>query len=136
MKITRTSGTARAGSIKKTKKTKGGFDKLVTDSNPPTGQTSAPTSLSDVGALLAVQAVGQKGRGNGRARAHEILDALSDLQLDVLSGKSPTSLQRLTKLATDESAPEKDEDLQGALDEIDLRAAVELAKSKQKGQSR
>lgn len=129
MKIGRTSDTRTTSGAKKTKKSQGGFGDLVSGDTQKSSGTSAPHALTDVGALLSVQAVGQEAAKDALDHSREILSALTELQLETLSGKN-TALQKLVKLANEECDKSCDEALQSTIDEIDLRAAVELAKSK------
>jgi len=65
----------------------------------------------------------------GKLRAEDILDKLDDLKLDLLNGNlSPTKLQRLSETVNARRAEVTDPNLTQILDEIDLRAQVELAK--------
>ena len=88
---------------------------------PPTG----------IGALFALQEVGDSTaeRRKAMARASYILDRLGDLQLGLLTGAiDQQSLADLAASARTARGATADPGLQGVLDEIELRAAVELAK--------
>ena len=88
-------------------------------------------SLTSVGALLALQAVDDPLQRRRRAvsRAGKILDALDTLKISLLEGEtSPTSLDQLMQAVRAERAATDDPGLQGVLNEIETRAAVELAK--------
>jgi len=62
-------------------------------------------------------------------RASKILDALDDLKLDLLDGRlSPDALEALTRSVREQRSLTDDPQLEGLLDEIETRAAVELAK--------
>jgi hypothetical protein len=62
-------------------------------------------------------------------RAGVILDVLDDLKIAVLDGAvAPSTLRRLMDAVRQERALTGDERLEGVLDEIETRAAVELAK--------
>lgn len=102
-----------------------------------TGSTAAParagmaSGVSSLEALLALQDVEgpleRKRRAMGRAS--RILDALDDLKLSLLDGGlSEGSLNQLTQAVRTERAQTQDVRLEGVLDEIETRAAVELAK--------
>jgi hypothetical protein len=64
------------------------------------------------------------------ARAGRILDGLDDLKLAMLGGApSQAALAALMNAVRDGRANTDDPGLEGVLDEIETRAAVELAKS-------
>ena len=99
--------------------------------------TAAPAALRTVGgidALLALQ--GQDDPAERRRRAAKrggiALDVLEELKLAVLSGTlTPSTLQRLKSAVTDLADASGDPRLDSVLAEIELRAAVELAKFEQ-----
>ena len=65
----------------------------------------------------------------GKMRAQDILDRLDELRLDLLTGGlSRTKLQHLAKMVNARRQGVSDPRLGEILDEIDLRAQVELAK--------
>ena len=102
-------------------------------------ETSAPsvaatTNVGGVEALLAAQAVGDALQDDGRkrravARGNDILDKLEDLRAELLT--NGVSKQKLIALAQ-ELRERRDaglgDELNAILDEIELRAEVELAK--------
>ena len=62
-------------------------------------------------------------------RAGRILDVLEDVKFGLLSGEvTADDLERLKKAVRDERDATDDVRLEGVLNEIDTRAAVELAK--------
>jgi hypothetical protein len=62
-------------------------------------------------------------------RAGRILDALDEIKLALLDGNlSLGQLDRLRRALRDERSLTDDAKLEGLLDEIELRAAVEMAK--------
>ena len=84
-----------------------------------------------VDALLALQDVGGPLERKRRAmrRAGRLLDALEDLKLAMLGqGASSTDLERLARAVRDQRDATEEPALEGVLDEIETRAAVELAK--------
>lgn len=102
-------------------------------------ETSAPSvaaasSVGGVEALLAAQVVGDALQDEGRkrravARGNDILDKLEDLRADLLAGG--VSKQKLIALAQELRERRDaglDDELNAILDEIELRAEVELAK--------
>jgi hypothetical protein len=93
--------------------------------------SGALASVSSLEALIALQDVGgpleRRRRALGRASA--ILDALEGLKLDLLEGRlSPGAIQSLTRAVRDQRALTDEPGLEAILDEIETRAAVELAK--------
>jgi hypothetical protein len=101
------------------------------------GDTAAATrvgtvlGVSSIDALLALQEVGGpiERRKKAVRRATVILDVLDDLKISVLEGAvQPHTLGRLIEAVRQERARTGDPQLEGVLDEIETRAAVELAK--------
>ena len=90
---------------------------------------SAP--LAAVDTLLALQAVPEAGEGKRRAvgRAGDMLDLLDDIRLGLLEGTLPESkLKGLLRVVQTRREAVADPRLSAVLDEIELRAEVELAK--------
>ncbi len=95
------------------------------------GVEPAAAATSGVGALFALQEVpdAMARRRKAMARAGKMLDRLDSLQLGLLEGAiDPASLAELASAARSAREETGDPALQGVLDEIELRAAVELAK--------
>lgn len=89
--------------------------------------------MSAVEALLAAQSVGDATEEEGRRRAvqrcEDILDQLEIIRTGLLDGSIPEDkLVRLTELVRSHRDATADPRLAALLDEIELRAAVELAK--------
>jgi|SRR5579864_225373 len=104
------------------------------------GDTAAATrvggmlGVSSIDALLALQEVGGalERRKKAVRRAGVILDVLDELKIGVLEGAVPAhTLGRLIEAVRQERARTGDAGLEGVLDEIETRAAVELAKLQQ-----
>ena len=96
-----------------------------------TAGIAGPAPLGAMDALLAVQAADEvlQGRRRARARAEEILDRLEDLRHFLLIGAIPRQrLEQLALAVQAKRAAVDDPRLVEVLDEIDLRAQVELAK--------
>lgn len=94
----------------------------------PAGPVAAVSGLS---ALLALQETGGPLERRRRAvsRAGRILDVLDEVKLALVSGElSLGQLDRLTRAVREERAATEDAALEGVLNEIETRAAVELAK--------
>jgi hypothetical protein len=98
---------------------------------PAASAVSGGAALAPVDALLALQEVSEDpgGRGRGRRRGEELLDSLDDLRLGLLSGRmSLGALERLSTMVAAKRGQVDDPGLVQILDEIEIRAAVELAK--------
>lgn len=106
------------------------------------GGVSAADAVHNVGAiggglgLLGIQEVNEEEVKKRRAvkKARFTLDALSNLRDALLMGSLPLStLTNLEKLVEEERSATTDPALNAILDEIELRAAVELAKLEMSG---
>lgn len=111
----------------------GSFGSMVTGSAGETGGAAAARSVARVDALLTVQAAGDPAEGAARKRMHQradgILDELDKIRLGLLTG-TLTVGQVLGVADIVASHREKimDPRLTAILDEIDLRAQVEIAR--------
>lgn len=95
---------------------------------------SATQGVMGVEALLALQELGGPLERKRRAvgRAGRILDTLDALKIALLEGDiSAGDLDRLRRAVRDERDNTDDPALEAVLDEIELRAAVEVAKLEQ-----
>ena len=93
--------------------------------------TSGVTGVSSIDALLALQSVGGPLERKRKAvgRAGRILDVLDEVKIALLDGEvTPDSLNRLLSAIQDQREATEDPGLEAVLDEIETRAAVELAK--------
>lgn len=98
---------------------------------PPASTVSGGAALGPVDALLALQEVSEDpgGRNRGRRRGEELLDSLDDLRLGLLAGSLPlAAIERLAAMVSAKRGQVDDPRLTEILDEIEIRAAVELAK--------
>ncbi|MBV6656475.1 MAG: flagellar assembly protein FliX [Devosiaceae bacterium] len=94
------------------------------------GGTPATAAVHDLDALLALQTVEDEGDRRRRAvrHGHDLLDQLEALRADLLAGRvAPQRLSGLAVLVRAKQATE-DPQLQAVVDDIALRAKVELAK--------
>jgi len=111
-----------------------GFSKLLDhgDSTDPVASTAGGVSaVGGLDALLALQQVNPdaSGRQQAKQRGERILNALERLRDDLLFGKiSAGTMKGLSAEVAQARAQTNDPKLTTVLDEIDLRAQVELAK--------
>lgn len=97
----------------------------------PAAPAAGVTGVSSIDALLALQAVGDFTERKRRAvgRASRILDVLDEVRVALIDGDvSSQALDRLLTAVRDQRENTDDPRLEGVLDEIEVRAAVELAK--------
>lgn len=137
MKVSGTNGTGGAAASRAARVDQGGGGFRV----PVPGVAAGPASLSaatasaavmGVEALLALQDVGGPLERRRRAadRAGRILDELDGVKLALLGGEGVTGLQldRLRRAVRDQRDVTDDAGLEALLDDVELRAAVEMAK--------
>ncbi|MDC9700723.1 MAG: flagellar assembly protein FliX [Alphaproteobacteria bacterium] len=94
---------------------------------------SSVSSLRDIDAILTEQEIknspDDKGRGRAVNRGSGLLDTLELLRIDLLTGAIPKErLEQLVSQLSQHRSPLSEPDLQSLLDDIELRAYVELAK--------
>jgi len=140
MKIAGSNGTGSAAGPRATRPGAGGGFRL-----PGAGEAesaaaaSGPARLAgvmSVDVLLALQDVGGPLERKRKAvsRAGRILDVLDEVKLALLDGKLDLGrLEQLRRAVRDERAHTDDPRLEAVLDEIELRAAVEIAKLERAG---
>lgn len=136
MKVSGTNGSGAASGAGRVKSTGGGEGFRL----PPAeaaggagaaGQVGGVAGLSGVGALLALQEMGGPLERRRRAvrRAGRILDVLDEVKLALIDGQlSLSQLERLSRAVREERDQTEDPALEAVLNEIETRAAVELAK--------
>ena len=110
---------------------RGGFAVAEGDAAPVARPAAGPRALTSLDALMALQAFEDPAERRRKAvkRGRTLLDALDELKLDVLAASAAVpALARLRALAETTGEISGDARLDGILAEIDLRAAVELAK--------
>jgi hypothetical protein len=135
MKIEGSGKTPGAGSAIKTDKKRsadGAFGAMVDDAGetPSTASVARPAAVGALDALLTLQSVGgEEGAKKARQRATDLLDQLERIKMGLLTGELPQSaLQQLARTIATHRERVMDPRLAEILDEIDLRAQVELAK--------
>ncbi len=111
----------------------GGF-KIADSGESARASIAAPGPLAAVETILTLQNIEDTtdGRSKGAARGEQILDLLDHVRDGLLAGGIPrTTLNRLASAVSRRQENFSDPRLQNVLDEIELRARVELAKLEQ-----
>jgi hypothetical protein len=113
----------------------GGFS-VSSSASTAAASAAAPASsaggVANVSALMALQGVEDVIERRRRAirRGGGLLDRLEELKLALLDGEAgEAALDRLSRTLREERPIDADDGLNALLDQIDLRAAVELAKA-------
>jgi hypothetical protein len=111
------------------------FGSMVNDTEEPEAQAavSKPASISSLDALLSLQeaesGTSEEAAKKAKKRAADLLDQLDKVKIGLLTGELPKStLQQLAQTIASHRDMVIDPKLAEILDEIDLRAQVELAK--------
>jgi hypothetical protein len=107
------------------------FSPIYSEEAKASAPASGSASVSGVDALLALQGVPgpNSERAKAARRGNEILELLDEVRIGLLEGAvSQGTLNRLVKLVEVNREEFTDPGLSSILDEIDLRARVELAK--------
>lgn len=136
MKVTRTGGPSQTSGPSRPARTGGGGGFSIAGAQAPAAPavvSSAPGVGGVVGveALLALQDVesATERRRRSVGRAGRMLDELDGLKISLLSGElDADQLDRLARAIREQRAATEDPGLEALLDEIETRAAVELAK--------
>lgn len=95
------------------------------------GGLSGASAIGSIDALLALQGAGdfREAKKQATERAFSLLDVLDDLKLALLDGALPRqTLVRLMDTLKTRRDSTGDPRLEAMLDEVEVRAAVELAK--------
>lgn len=134
MRVGPTGATSRATSVRAGR---GGTSTTAsfTAERATTPEPAAPllqsSAVAAVDALLALQGVSeaQTGRAKALKRAESMLDLLDQIRIGLLEGAIPQSLvSQLVRLVQTRREAFAEPSLQAILEEIELRAQVELAK--------
>ncbi|MGN6149097.1 MAG: flagellar assembly protein FliX [Rhizomicrobium sp.] len=133
----RSTGRVGSSSVRRSSSSTSSSDSAFTVSTTeqPRAQTVATTgAIASVESILTLQGVDDStsGRSRGLAHGERLLDMLDEVRDGLLAGGIPRAT--LTRLATAVSQRQEgfsDPKLQSVLDEIELRARVELAKLEQ-----
>ncbi len=109
----------------------GGFADALKGGAERATHTAGAPGLGAVDTLLALQQAPDAltGRARARKRGEQLLDELEQIRLGLLMGRIPLAgLKRLSALLGQTRPPVEDARLEQVLAEIEVRAAVELAK--------
>lgn len=137
MKIDSTGSTRSASTARRNERGPSGKsgDFLRHLENPGnSASVNGPRPMGGIDGLLALQEVDDstERRQRSRKRGDDLLDRLDEIRHGLLIGGVPrASLQNLANLVRERRQEIADPALQEVLDEIELRAAVELAKFEQ-----
>jgi hypothetical protein len=124
--------------VRRAARSTGGSDTTFKISDPaeaPRGQVvSGPGPIAAVDNILMLQGVDDSAGGRSRGLQHgeDLLDMLDEIRDGLLAGGIPrVTLNRLANAVSRRQEGFADPKLQTVLDEIELRAKVELAKLEQ-----
>ncbi len=127
----------RTRATSKAKASRGGSNGVFTPQNGSTSQSTATmsstaaSSIASIDTLIALQEGDdfRQARKAATQRADDILDILSGVRLGLLEGVIPRrALQRLNATLAQTRASTGDVRLETILNEVELRAQVEMAK--------
>ncbi len=138
MKVQGPSEAGKASKSKKSNKTSGSdsrFGEMVSSGVKSSAGVAATQSISKVDALLAVQGIDtatEKGaRGRMKKRGDQILRQLDNIRLGILtSDMTMGQILDVADIVASHRENITDPELTGILDEIDLRAQIEIAKAR------
>jgi hypothetical protein len=132
------SGRVESGSVRKYARASSSSDSTFKISDAPeparAATVAAPGPLTALDSIIALQSVddASSGPSKGVAHAQQLLDLLDNVRDGLLSGGIPRlTLNRLATAVSRRHENFADPKLQVVLDEIELRAKVELAKLEQ-----
>lgn len=134
MKITGTGPVRNAAGPRRAERSAGGGDfarHLDIDDRDGVGQLGTARSIAGLESILSLQEVDEplQRRRRAVARGTSLLDRLDALRLALLEGDLPkATLEALATAIRENRHDTDDPQLRAVLEEIELRAAVELAK--------
>lgn len=129
----KTSKTTKSDKASKAGKSDGTFGAMVTSGATQTQGTAATQSIAKMDALLAVQAAGsateRAAKKRMRERGDKVLRQLDNLRLGILTGNlNLGEMVNIADVVASHRESIDDPQLTALLDEIDLRAQIEIAK--------
>ena len=116
---------------KGTQQSGGAFSVSTMSEEPHASMIAGPGPIAALDSILALQGMedSTEGRSRGLKHGEQLLDMLDQVQQGLLAGGiSRATLNRLATAVTRRQEQFADPRLQSVLDEIELRAHVELAK--------
>lgn len=129
----KTQNASKSGKAKKSGKTDATFGNMVADASQGASSAAATQSIAKVDALLAVQgtesATERSAKRRMRERGEKVLRQLDHLRLAILTGN--LTLGQVLDVADVVASHREnitDAGMTAVLDEIDLRAQIEIAK--------
>ncbi len=135
MKVNGSTSSSSVGSRTAARPVADGFTPTSSEESGAAATTAHAASAGPVGSLAALLALQEPStpperRRKAVRRAGHILDALDDLRIAVLDpeGVDGAALQRLQGAVREVRNQTEDPGLEDVLEEIELRAAVEIAK--------
>jgi hypothetical protein len=134
MKVNSTGPVRTIGGPRRSDRAGGGGDfarHLDLDGSDGAGQIAGPASIAGLESILSLQEIDEPLQRRRRAigRGDNLLDRLDELRLALIDGRlSRATLESLATLVRAQRQDAGDPGLQAVLDDIELRAAVELAK--------
>jgi len=128
-----TKGPSKTGKTSKPQKSDGSFADFVSSGAKESAATTTSQSIAHVDALLAVQSTEDPTQGAARKRmrqrADDILDELDKVRMAMLHGNLTVGhMIDVADVVASHREKVTDPNLTSIMDEIDLRAQVELAK--------
>jgi len=142
MKIDRTGPALPAAPVKRSEKAgrtqSSKFSQHLKSGQESVAGVAGAAPMSTVEGLLALQEVEDSTTGQSRSRArkwgNDVLDGLERLRIGIITGVVPRAeLERIAASVERQRAHTDDPALEAILDEIELRAKVELAKLEREG---
>jgi hypothetical protein len=130
-KVDRSSGIRRAGKASAASGSGSTFSVATTPEEPHASVIAGPGPIAALDSILALQGLEDStdGRSKGLKHGEQLLDMLDQVRDGLLAGGIPrATLNRLAAAVTRRHDTFADPRLQSVLDEIELRAHVELAK--------
>lgn len=129
----KTQGPSKTSKKGKASESEGSFGQFITSAPTQSAPAKQTQSIAHVDALLAVQGAEDPATGASRKRMHEradtLLDELDNLRMAMLGGNMTIGhMIDIADVVASHRENVSDPALTSIMDEIDLRAQVELAK--------
>ena len=132
MKIEGTGGVKNTGKAnkKKTNKSDGTFSLFTTEKTETKSGVTGISPLASIDSLLSVQEIDSNfAMEREIEHGNNLLDSLEDIRMGLLNGSfSPSQVQNLINNLQHRRNDDIDDELKEIIDEIELRAEIELTK--------